>query len=103
VERDTLVEPGGDMSAELFGLLDEWYDFPDNNVGGWLHIVTDDCNVDDGFIDICVADMHEFYEPDAERDAVGVRLAAALKAVPEDEREGLLNEWHRTPRWNRTT
>ena len=87
------------MSTELFKLLDEWYDFPGNAAGGWLHIVTDDHNVDDGYIDVCVGNMHRYCEPDTERDAVGLRLVAALKAVPEDEREGLLSEWSGT-RWS---
>lgn len=32
----------------------EWYKLPNNDIGGELHIILDDDNIDDYFIDLCI-------------------------------------------------
>lgn len=40
--------------AEVLPLVNAYYAKPGNSVGGNLHIVLDDCNVEDGHVEFCL-------------------------------------------------
>lgn len=44
---------------EVAPLVREYYDMPGNGVGGSLHIVLDDQNVDDRHVDMCIGRARE--------------------------------------------
>lgn len=48
-KEDKYIEEGQRLIKEL-------YETPDGGVGGYGHIVFDDDNIDDGFIDGCIED-----------------------------------------------
>jgi len=43
---------------ELAPLIDAFYGFPQNGVGGVLHIVLDDQNIDDDSVKFCIESAH---------------------------------------------
>ena len=76
--------------ADLRQLLEDWYARPGNGVGGALHIVVDDFNIETEHIVWC-------YKNASLADRVAMYpLMSALVAIPEDEREDALREaWGR--------
>lgn len=55
--------------------------------GGYLHIVTDDCNVDDGYVDWCLKKISENEDGHPEHDlAIERECGEALRQLSEDER-----------------
>lgn len=77
------------MYSEVHDLVRKVYEQPHGAVGGNLHIVLDDYNVEDYWIEQCMDrwDGDEFLLTDVE-----VECAKALLEVPEDDRIDVIRE-----------
>lgn len=74
----------------LAGLAWDWYRMPGNGVGGVLHIVLDDYNVDDRSLDFCMNDSrHWSFDEGGDRAtmlAARDKIVAGLRLLSEPER-----------------
>lgn len=68
---------------EVLPLVQAYYAKPGNIVGGSLHIVLDDCNVDDSHVRYCIDDAREKGDDD------GVRLGELLLRMSKTQRSKL--------------
>jgi len=64
-------------------LVRRYYALPGNGSGGALHIVLDECNVEDGNIDWCMK------RAEANRDHAGQALALVLRRMSKTQRRKL--------------
>ena len=76
------------MLDEIHGAVTHYYRRPGNEVGGPLHLVLDDYNLDDASIDFCI-------EAAAERgDDAGVALGRAIRNLTRRQRRALVRrQW----------
>jgi hypothetical protein len=68
---------------EVAPLVRAYYEKPGNEAGGALHVVLDDCNVDDGSVRFCLTEATE------RGDADGEALARKLLAMSKTQRRKL--------------
>lgn len=68
---------------EVLPLVRAYYAMPGNGVGGNLHIVLDDANVDDGSVHFCINAAREA------GDTEGVKLGEVLLAMSKTQRRKL--------------
>lgn len=78
---------------DVLPLVNWWYRQPGNSCGGTLHIVLDDCNVDDEDVQFCVDVAHERGNWD------GVVLAGMLLQMSPTQRRKLHRRFERPRPW----
>jgi hypothetical protein len=72
---------------ELAGQIFDWYHLHEiNGAGGALHIVLDDMNIDDGYIDFCENWLRNEEPVIVELIEPGERVIEGLRALPLPER-----------------
>ena len=67
----------------LIKLCKEYYNIPGNELGGNLHIVLDDGNIEDGSIDFCLKQAEE------KNDPKGIQICKLIFELTYDERQKL--------------
>ena len=85
-----------DIRATLIKLIIKLYLTPECGVGGPLHIVLDDYNVEDENITWCLRNMDnpEFEEYSEEVEKLCYKIGGLLLTIPEEERLELVsNAW----------
>jgi hypothetical protein len=65
---------------EVIGLVREFYALDGNGVGGVLHVVLDDCNIEDGIVDSCIGSAI------ASDDRDGWAMACVLRMMSKTQR-----------------
>lgn len=70
----------------------DWYQLPGNDMGGALHIVTDDWNTRDSDLDWCATQDQRWIDGEtstypAEHLALRDQILAALRELPEADRK----------------
>lgn len=84
--------------ADLIAAVREWYSLEDMGTGGPLHIVTDDYNVEDIWIESCrdhlLNDPWYDYVRDVDWCHLGLKILDGLKALSIKDRKAVLKEAH---------
>lgn len=79
--------------------IKELYNTPDGDVGGYAHIVTDDGNIEDGYIESCLDDAHNARYNEflcEETRIASIKCLNALKNLSEEEREEVIEKYFNT-------
>lgn len=87
--KDSVPEPW-EASIDDILLISKWY-YEWHGAGGWLHIVLDDCNLEDSSVDYCIN------RADSEGDIVCWMLALLIRTMTEPNRQVLYNRLHGYP------
>ncbi len=84
----------GTAAEEVAALCRAYYLVPGNEVGGALHIVLDDGNIDDHFVEWCGRAALKIEDVDDGRDVdpAGWLLSRVILRMSEDERQDLYEE-----------
>jgi len=80
------------LKASLLELIEFYYSLSGNSVGGNLHIILDDGNIEDDFIYICQCDCEK------NNDSLGLLISTLLRYYTLNEREYMYeNDWRIKP------